>query len=137
LRAGHVPLKGVYSLHQTLSAAIATYLPPPSSPPALCSQNVSRLAKACASADTACSRCAFTLSAAAAALARYSPAVAARTAARGSAGNATMAAGEPTTVPSEAVMDDCARVIFVRVAQAQSWRAAPGLVTLQLDCPIV
>ncbi|CAI5951363.1 unnamed protein product [Closterium sp. NIES-65] len=96
-------------------------LPPafPPSPPAPCSQNVTRLAKACASADTACSRCASTLSAAAAALARYSPAVAARTAARGSAGNASMAAGEPTTAPSEAVMDDCARVTFVRVAQAQ------------------
>ncbi|CAI5457502.1 unnamed protein product [Closterium sp. Yama58-4] len=103
-------------------------------------QNVSRLAKACSSADTACSRCASTLSAAAAALARYSPAVVARTAARGSggsAGNATMAAGGTTTAPSEAVMNDCARVTFVRVAQAQSWRAAPGLVTLQLDCPIV
>ncbi|CAI5504810.1 unnamed protein product [Closterium sp. Naga37s-1] len=100
-------------------------------------QNVTRLAKACGSADTACSRCASTLSTAAAALARYSPAVAARTAARGSAGNASTAAGEPTSAPSEAVMEDCARVTFVRVAQAQSWRAAPGLVTLQLDCPIV
>ncbi|CAI5465859.1 unnamed protein product [Closterium sp. Yama58-4] len=106
-------------------------------------QNVTRLAKACTSADTACSRCASTLSAAAAALARYSLAVAARTAARGSGGqslaadNATMAAGETTTAPPEAVTADCARVTFVRVAQAQSWRAAPGLVALQLDCPIV
>ncbi|GJP43992.1 hypothetical protein CLOM_g3387 [Closterium sp. NIES-68] len=97
-------------------------------------QNVSRLAKACSSADTACSRCASTMSSAAAALARYNPTEAARTAARG---NASTTATETATTLSEAVTDDCARVAFVRVAQGQSWRAAAGLVALQLDCPIV